>query len=179
MGFRAPRMAGDARRLGFYGFGSAAQILVQLARANGATVFAFTRDGDSAAQAFARSMGAAWAGGSSDAPPEPLDAAILFAPAGELVITALRHVVKGGAVICAGIHMSDIPSVPYALLWGERTIRSVANLTRADGDDFMRIAAEVPIAATVTRFRLAEANDALAGLREGRLTGAAVILPQS
>ncbi len=169
-------MSGDARRLGFYGFGSAAQILVQIARANGATVFAFTRDGDTAAQAFARSMGAAWAGGSSDAPPEPLDAAILFAPAGELVVTALRHVVKGGPVICAGIHMSDIPSFPYALLWGERTIRSVANLTRRDGEELFERLQTLRIETQRTEYPLERTNDALSDLRSGKLTGTAVLV---
>jgi propanol-preferring alcohol dehydrogenase len=176
IGYRALRMAGDARRLGFYGFGSAAQILVQIARANGASVFAFTRDGDTAAQTFARSMGAAWAGGSGDAPPEPLDAAILFAPAGELVVTALRHVVKGGAVICAGIHMSDIPSFPYALLWGERTIRSVANLTRHDGEELFARLRSLRIETQRTEYPLARANDALRDLRSGELTGTAVLV---
>jgi propanol-preferring alcohol dehydrogenase len=176
IGYRALRMAGDARRLGFYGFGSAAQILVQIARANGATVFAFTRDGDTAAQTFARSMGAAWAAGSSDAPPEPLDAAILFAPAGELVVAALRHVVKGGTVVCAGIHMSDIPSFPYALLWGERTIRSVANLTRRDGEELFDRLQSLRIETQRTEYPLARANDALRDLRSGALTGTAVLI---
>src|SRR5437899_2381167 len=139
IGFRALRMAGDARRIGFYGFGSSAQILAQVANAEGREIYAFTRDGDSAGQAFARTMGAAWAGGSGEAPPEPLDAAIIFAPAGPLVVTALRNIVKGGVVVCAGIHMSDIPSFPYELLWGERSIRSVANLTRSDGQQFFAL----------------------------------------
>src|SRR5581483_4197906 len=136
IGYRAYRLIGDARRIGFYGFGSSAQILAQVARADGREVYAFTRDGDAEGQRFARSMGAVWAGGSSQTPPELLDAAIVFAPVGSLVVTALRNLVKGGTVVCAGIHMSDIPRFPYELLWGERSIRSVANLTRADGLDF-------------------------------------------
>jgi propanol-preferring alcohol dehydrogenase len=176
IGYRALRMAGDARRLGFFGFGSAAQILVQIARANGATVFAFTRDGDIEAQLFARTMGAAWVGGSGDAPPEPLDAAIVFAPAGELVVTALRQVVKGGTVVCAGIHMSDIPSFPYALLWGERTIRSVANLTRRDGEELFARLRSLHVETRRTEYPLAQANEALRALRSGELTGTAILL---
>jgi propanol-preferring alcohol dehydrogenase len=175
IGFRAWRMIGDARRVGFYGFGSAAQILVQIARADGREVFAFTRDGDAAAQRFAREMGAAWAGGSGAPPPEPLDAAIVFAPDGALVVTALRNLVKGGTVVCAGIHMSDIPSFPYELLWNERTIRSVANLTRADGEQFFRRVASLQMETRRTVYPLAEANEALADLRSGRLTGTAVL----
>jgi propanol-preferring alcohol dehydrogenase len=175
IGFRAWRMIGDARRIGFYGFGSAAQILVQIARADSREVFAFTRDGDTAAQQFAREMGAAWAGGSGTPPPEPLDAAILFAPDGTLVVTALRNLVKGGTVVCAGIHMSDIPSFPYELLWNERTIRSVANLTRADGEQFFRRIASLRIATKRTIYPLANANEALADLRSGKLTGTAVL----
>jgi len=175
IGFRAWRMIGDARRIGFYGFGSAAQILVQIARAEGREVFAFTRDGDLAAQQFARQMGAAWAGGSGTPAPEPLDAAILFAPDGTLVVTALRNLVKGGTVVCAGIHMSDIPSFPYELLWNERTIRSVANLTRADGEQFFQRIASLRIETKRTLYPLHEANQALADLRAGKLTGTAVL----
>jgi propanol-preferring alcohol dehydrogenase len=175
IGFRAWRMIGDAARIGFYGFGSAAQILAQIARADGREVFAFTRDGDLAAQQFARDMGAAWAGGSGTPPPEPLDAAILFAPDGTLVVTALRNLVKGGTVVCAGIHMSDIPSFPYELLWNERTIRSVANLTRADGEQFFRRIASLRIETRRTVYPLANANEALADLRNGKLTGTAVL----
>ncbi|HEX6641126.1 MAG TPA: alcohol dehydrogenase, partial [Thermoanaerobaculia bacterium] len=175
IGFRAWRMIGDARRIGFYGFGSAAQILVQIARADNREVFAFTRDGDTAAQQFAREMGAAWAGGSGTPPPEPLNAAILFAPDGTLVVTALRNLVKGGTVVCAGIHMSDIPSFPYELLWNERTIRSVANLTRTDGEQFFRRIASLRIATKRTIYPLANANGALADLRSGKLTGTAVL----
>jgi propanol-preferring alcohol dehydrogenase len=175
IGFRALRMAGDARRIGFYGFGSSAQMLAQIARAEGREVYAFTRDGDQAAQDFARTMGAGWAGGSSEAPPEPLDAAIIFAPVGALVITALRHIVKGGVVVCAGIHMSDIPSFSYDLLWGERAVRSVANLTRRDGEEFMELAPQVPVRTQIREFRLEEANEALQHLRAGELQGAAVL----
>ncbi len=179
IGYRALRMAGDVRRLGFFGFGSAAQILVQIARANGAAVFAFTRDDDVEAQAFARTMGAAWAGGTGETPPEPLDAAIVFAPAGELVVTALRHVVKGGTVVCAGIHMSDIPSFPYELLWGERTIRSVANLTRRDGNELFARLQTLRVETRRTEFPLDQANEALRALRSGELTGTAVLIPGS
>ena len=175
IGFRAWRMIGDAARIGFYGFGSAAQILAQIARADGREVFAFTRDGDLAAQQFAREMGAAWAGGSGTPPPEPLDAAILFAPDGTLVVTALRNLVKGGTVVCAGIHMSDIPSFPYELLWNERTIRSVANLTRADGEQFFQRIASLRIETKRTIYPLANANEALTDLRSGKLTGTAVL----
>lgn len=175
IGFRAWRMIGDARRIGFYGFGSAAQILVQIAHADGREVFAFTRDSDLAAQRFALEMGAAWAGGSGTPPPEPLDAAILFAPDGTLVVTALRNLVKGGTVVCAGIHMSDIPSFPYELLWNERTIRSVANLTRADGEQFFRRIATMRIETRRTVYPLAKTNEALADLRSGKLTGTAVL----
>lgn len=175
IGFRAWRMIGDARRVGFYGFGSAAQILAQIARADGREVFAFTRDGDVAAQQFAREMGAAWAGGSGTPPPEPLDAAIVFASDGTLVVTALRNLVKGGTVVCAGIHMSDIPSFPYELLWNERTIRSVANLTRADGEQFFQRIAPLRIETKRTVYPLAEANEALGELRSGKLTGTAVL----
>jgi propanol-preferring alcohol dehydrogenase len=177
IGYRALVHAGDARRLGIYGFGAAAHIVAQVARWQGRELFAFTRPGDADAQAFARSMGAAWAGDSSQAPPEPLDAAILFAPVGALVPAALRAVAPGGTVVCAGIHMSDIPAFPYEILWGERTIRSVANLTRRDGEEFLAIAPQVPVRTEVEMFPLEQANEALARLREGRITGAAVVVP--
>jgi alcohol dehydrogenase, propanol-preferring len=175
IGYRALRATGDAERVGFFGFGAAAHVILQVARWEGRRAFAFTRAGDEAGQAFARSLGAEWAGASEQAPPEPLDAAIIFAPAGELVPTALRSVVKGGVVVCAGIHMSDIPSFPYDLLWGERTIRSVANLTRVDGREFLELAPRVPVHTQVEPFPLAAANEALARLRDGRIRGAAVI----
>jgi propanol-preferring alcohol dehydrogenase len=175
IGFRAHRMIGEAHRIGFYGFGSAAQILVQMARADGREVFAFTRGGDTAAQQFALDMGAVWAGDSGSAPPEPLDAAIIFAPDGSLVVTALRNVVKGGVVVCAGIHMSDIPSFPYELLWNERSIRSVANLTRLDGEELFKRIAGLRIETRRTLYPLERANEALADLRSGRLTGTAVL----
>jgi propanol-preferring alcohol dehydrogenase len=177
IGYRSLRLAGDAARLGLYGFGAAAHIVCQVAVHQGRTVHALTRPGDDEAQAFARSLGAAWAGDTAEGPPEELDAAILFAPAGELVPTALGHVRKGGVVVCAGIHMSDIPSFPYARLWGERVVRSVANLTRADGDDFLALAAEVPVRTEVEAVPLARANDALARLRAGRVRGALVLVP--
>jgi propanol-preferring alcohol dehydrogenase len=177
IGYRALKLAGDGERLGFYGFGAAAHILAQVAAWQGRRVFAFTRHGDTATQDFARSLGSVWAGGSSEAPPEELDAAIIFAPVGTLVPTALHHVRKGGRVVCAGIHMSDIPSFPYEILWGERSILSVANLTRADGREFMQIAAEAPIRTHTTPFPLSEANEALAQLRNGELEGAAVLVP--
>jgi propanol-preferring alcohol dehydrogenase len=176
IGFRAYAMAGDAARIGLYGFGAAAHILAQVARAEGRKVFAFTRPGDTACQEFARRVGVEWAGGSDEAPPGPLDAAILFAPAGALVPQALRHVKKGGCVVCGGIHMSDIPSFPYSLLWGERRVQSVANLTRADGEAFMRVAARTPIRVGIRRYPLDQANRALADLRDGRLEGAAVLV---
>jgi propanol-preferring alcohol dehydrogenase len=178
IGFRALRLAGpprEAHRLGFYGFGAAAHILIQVARHQGQQVFAFTRRGDQAGQRFARRLGAAWAGDSGGVPPEPLDAALIFAPAGELVPVALRAVAKGGTVVCAGIHMSAIPAFPYDLLWGERVLRSVANLTRRDGEDFLALAPAVPVHSEVTVFPLAEANAALAALRDGAFQGAAVI----
>ena len=177
IGYRALKLAGDSERLGFYGFGAAAHILAQVAAWQGRCVFAFTRDGDTAGQQFANSLGCVWAGGSSEAPPEELDAAIIFAPVGALVPTALRHVRKGGRVVCAGIHMSDIPAFPYETLWGERSILSVANLTRTDGREFMRIAAEAPIRTYTTEFALTDANVALACLRSGQLEGAAVLVP--
>ncbi len=175
IGYRSYRMAGNAEVLGFYGFGSAAHLIAQVAAHAGKRVFAFTRPGDVEAQAFARENGATWAGGTDEAPPEEIDAAIIFAPAGELVPLALRSVRKGGSVICAGIHMSDIPSFPYDILWGERQVRSVANLTREDGERFLRIAPEVPVHSEVTVYPLAAANQALDDLRSGRLTGAAVL----
>jgi propanol-preferring alcohol dehydrogenase len=177
IGYRALKLAGDGERLGLYGFGAAAHILAQVAAWQGRRVFAFTRDGDAQAQLFAGSLGCVWAGGSSETPPEELDAAIIFAPVGTLVPTALRHVRKGGRVVCAGIHMSDIPSFPYEILWGERSILSVANLTRADGREFMQIATEAPIRTHTTPFPLSEANEALAQLRSGELEGAAVLVP--
>jgi propanol-preferring alcohol dehydrogenase len=175
IGYRALRLAGDARRLGFFGFGSAAHILTQVARHLGREVFAFTRRGDGLAQAFARELGASWAGAVEDEPPTVLDAAILFAPAGELVPRALGLVRPGGTVVCAGIHMSPIPSFPYELLWHERVLRSVANLTRRDGEDFLRLAPQVPVRTEVQAFPLAAVNEALAALREGHIRGSAVI----
>ncbi len=177
IGYRSLVMAGDARRLGIYGFGAAAHIITQVARHQGREVYAFTRPGDEAAQRFARELGAAWAGDSTTLPPEELDAAILYAPVGSLVPTALNAVAKGGAVVCAGIHMSDIPSFPYRLLWGERTVRSVANLTRSDGEEFLALAPRVPVRTEVQTFPLAEANEALRRLRGGQIRGAAVLLP--
>jgi propanol-preferring alcohol dehydrogenase len=177
IGYRSLVMAGDARRLGLYGFGAAAHLVAQVARHQGRQVFAFTRPGDVAGQRFAREMGAAWAGGSDELPPEELDAAILFAPVGGLVPQALRAVGRGGTVVCGGIHMSDIPSFPYSLLWEERTIRSVANLTRRDGEEFLALAPRVPVRAEIETFPLADANEALTRLRAGRVRGAAVLLP--
>jgi propanol-preferring alcohol dehydrogenase len=177
IGHRSLTMAGEGERLGIYGFGAAAHIVAQVARWQGRRVYAFTRPGDNAAQAFARRLGAEWAGDSTEPPPEALDAAILFAPVGALVPTALRAVRKGGTVVCGGIHMSDIPSFPYAWLWGERQIRSVANLTRADGEAFLGLAPEVPVHTEIETFPLASANEALERLRAGRLTGAAVLIP--
>lgn len=179
IGYRALVAAGDAARLGIYGFGAAAHIVAQVARHQGRRVFAFTRPGDVVAQAFARELGAEWAGGSDEPAPEPLDAAILFAPVGALVPAALGAVVKGGVVVCAGIHMSDLPSMPYALLWGERVLRSVANLTRRDGEEFLLLAPRVPVRTTVEPFPLGAANEALDRLRRGQLRGAAVLLPQN
>ena len=176
IGYRAYRAAGTGARLGLYGFGAAAHLLAQVARAEGRSVLAFTRPEDTASQAFARQLGAVWAGGSDRAPPEPLDAAIVFAPVGALVPAALAAVRPGGRVICAGIHMSDIPAFPYALLWGERRVESVANLTRADGEQFMRLAAKLGLRATVETFPLGAANEALARLRAGDLQGAAVLV---
>ncbi len=177
IGYRAYRMAGEAKRLGLYGFGAAAHILAQIATAEGREVYAFTRPGDMAAQAFARRLGAVWAGGSDAVPPLPLDAAIVFAPVGALVPAALRAVDKGGVVVLGGIHMSDIPSFPYRILWEERVVRSVANLTRADGLGLFAKLARTPVATETVRFPLEAANEALAALREGRLQGAAVLVP--
>lgn len=175
IGYRALRAAGEARRIGIYGFGAAAHIVAQVARYEGREIFAFTRRGDTTAQAFAHTLGASWAGASDAAPPHPLDAAILFAPVGGLVPLALSHVAKGGTVVCAGIHMSDIPSFPYALLWGERRVVSVANLTRRDGDEFIALAPKIPVRTRVVAFPMAQANDALAALRNGTISGAAVL----
>jgi len=177
IGYRSLRVAGDAARIGLYGFGAAAHIVCQVALHEGREVYALTRSGDDDAQAFARSLGATWAGDTATRPPAELDAAILFAPAGELVPTALGHVRKGGSVVCAGIHMSDIPSFPYELLWGERVVRSVANLTRSDGDEFLRIAALVPVETRVEELPLGSANEALACLRAGDVRGALVLVP--
>ena len=177
IGWRSLKMAGDGRNIGIYGFGAAAHIIAQVCRWQGRRVFAFTRPGDAAGQAFARSMGAEWAGGSDDAPPEPLDAAILFAPVGALVPAALAAVRKGGRVVCGGIHMSDIPSFPYSLLWEERSVASVANLTRADGREFLALAPKAKVRTTTTPYPLDKANEALDDLRSGRLEGAAVLVP--
>jgi propanol-preferring alcohol dehydrogenase len=176
IGFRSLVMAGDCRRLGLYGFGAAAHIVAQVARYQGREVYAFTRAGDEAGQRFAVELGATWAGGSEEMPPAELDAAILFAPVGSLVPQALRCVARGGIVVCAGIHMSDVPSFPYRLLWGERTIRSVANLTRRDGDEFLALAPKVPVRTEVQIFGLPDANEALLQLRTGRVRGAAVLV---
>jgi propanol-preferring alcohol dehydrogenase len=175
IGYRALRLAGDAEVLGLYGFGASAHIIVQVTRHEGRRVFAFTRPGDEEGQAFARELGAEWAGGSDEAPPEELDAAIIFAPVGALVPAALRVVRKAGSVVCAGIHMSDIPTFPYELLWEERVIRSVANLTRRDGEEFLALAPQVPVRTEVTTYKLEEANEALDDLRRGELRGAAVL----
>jgi len=175
IGYRALKMAGDARVLGIYGFGAAAHIVAQIARYEGRTICAFTREGDLEGQAFARDLGAAWAGHSGQQPPQPLEAAIIFAPVGSLVPLALEATAPGGTVVCAGIHMSDVPSFPYRILWGERTLRSVANLTREDGEAFLALAPQVPIRTEVEVFALAQANEALTRLREGRIRGAAVL----
>lgn len=177
IGYRSLRMAGDAERLGIYGFGAAAHIVAQVARHQGRRVFAFTRAGDDEAQRFARELGAEWAGASEERPPEELDAAILFAPVGALVPAALRAVARGGPVVCGGIHMSDIPAFPYDILWGERVVRSVANLTREDGREFLALAPSVPIRTEVRRYPLEDANRALDDLRAGRVRGAAVLVP--
>jgi propanol-preferring alcohol dehydrogenase len=176
IGYRSLAMTGDARRLGIYGFGAAAHIITQVARYQGREVYAFTRPGDFDSQEFARELGAVWTGGSDALPPEELDAAILYAPVGSLVPSALRALSKGGVVVCAGIHMSDIPSFAYEILWGERSIRSVANLTRRDGEEFLALAGRVQIATSVEPFPLGKANDALARLRAGEIRGAAVLM---
>lgn len=176
IGYRSYRMAEDAEKIGFYGFGAAAHILIQLARYQGREVYAFTRAGDVKGQEFALNLGAVWAGCSEDLPPVPLDAAIIFAPIGSLVPTALRAVVKGGVVVCAGIHMSNIPAFPYEILWEERVLRSVANLTRRDGEEFLALAPRVPIRTEVQPFPLVQANEALDALRSGKINGAAVIV---
>ena len=177
IGFRALRLAGPAHRLGIFGFGAAAHIITQVARHEGREVYAFTRPGDAAAQAFARELGVTWAGDSQTPSPRPLDAALIFAPAGPLVPAALRSVAKGGTVVCGGIHMTDIPSFPYADLWGERSVRSVANLTRQDAVDFLELAPRVPVKTTTVTYPLARANDALVDLRNGKIKGAAVLVP--
>lgn len=176
IGYRSLVLAGEAKRLGIYGFGAAAHIIAQVAKHQGREVFAFVRPGDAEGQKFAREIGAVWAGDSTKPAPEQLDAAIIFAPVGALIPAALAAVAKGGTVVCAGIHMSAIPSFPYRLLWGERTVRSVANLTRRDGDEFLAIAPRVPVKTTVQKFRLAEANEALRRLRSGEIHGAAVLM---
>lgn len=177
IGYRSWRMAADARRVGIFGFGAAAHLIAQVAHYRGQDVYAFTREGDVDAQRFALELGARWAGSSEDCPPVPLDAAIIFAPVGALVPAALRAVRKGGSVICGGIHMSDIPSLPYSLLWGERSIRSVANLTRRDGAEFLALAGEIDIQPSIEIMRLDQANEALTRLRAGALRGAAVLIP--
>jgi propanol-preferring alcohol dehydrogenase len=177
IGYRSLRKAGTAQRLGLYGFGAAAHIVAQIARYEGRILYAFTRAGDTAAQEFARRLGAVWAGDSDRPPPEPLDAALIFAPVGGLIPAALRAVAPGGTVVCGGIHMSDVPSFPYDVLWGERTVCSVANLTRRDGEEFLALAPRVPVKTEVQLFSLAEANEALGRLRAGELQGAAVLLP--
>jgi alcohol dehydrogenase, propanol-preferring len=175
IGYRSLRLAGDAERLGLYGFGSSAHIILQVARHRGRRVFVFTRPGDEDGQRFARELGATWAGGSDEPPPEELDAAIIFAPVGALVPVALRATAKGGTVVSAGIHMSDIPAFRYELLWGERVVRSVANLTRRDGKEFLALAPQVPVRTEIELFPLEEANEALDRLRAGRLRGSAVL----
>jgi len=177
IGWRSLVIAGEGKKIGLYGFGAAAHIVAQVAKWQGRSVFAFTRPGDATTQVFARSLGATWAGGSNEMPPQPLDAAIIFATVGELVLLALKAVRKGGRVVCAGIHMSDIPSFPYRLLWEERQLVSVANLTRQDGIDFLRLAPKIGIVTKTTRYPLNQANQALADLRAGRFEGAAVLVP--
>jgi propanol-preferring alcohol dehydrogenase len=177
IGWRSLKAAGPAKRLGIYGFGAAAHIVTQVARYRGSEVYAFVRPGDMRAADFARSMGAVWAGDSTATPPSPLDAAIIFAPIGELVPAALAAVRPGGTVVCGGIHMSDIPRFPYKLLWGERVLRSIANLTRADAKEFLELAPKVPVRCETVPYRLEQANEALSDLREGRLSGAAVLIP--
>jgi propanol-preferring alcohol dehydrogenase len=176
IGYRALRMCGDANRIGLYGFGDSAHILTQVCRWQGRRVYAFTRAGDQETQDFARELGAVWAGSSEEPPPEPLEAAIIFAPVGPLVPVALRALAPGGVVVCGGIHMSDIPSFPYNILWLERSVRSVANLTRLDGREFLELAPQVPVSTKVSLYPLAAVNDALADLRAGRFTGAAVVV---
>ena len=175
IGYRALAMVGDARRLSIYGFGAAAHLIAQVAIWQRREVYAFTKPGDATGQGFARSLGCAWAGDSTAAPPSPVDAALIFAPVGALVPIALRRVRKGGTVVCAGIHMSDIPAFPYEILWGERVLRSVANLTRRDGEEFLALAGKVPVRTAVEVYPLAQANEALVALREGRVQGAAVL----
>src|SRR3954447_11716338 len=175
IGYRTLRLAGDAERLGIYGFGSAASMIIQVARDQGRRVFAFVRDGDERGADFARGLGAEWAGGSTERPPEELDAALIFAPVGALVPTALRATAKGGTVVCGGIHMSDIPSFPYELLWGERVLRSVANLTRQDGEEFLDLARRIPVRTEVTTYALEEAPQALTDLRQGAFRGSVVV----
>ena len=175
IGYRSYKMTGDAQKIGFYGFGAAAHILIQVACYQGKEVYAFTRAGDDRGQEFARSLGAVWTGSSQESPPEPLDAAIIFAPVGSLIPTALRAVAKGGTVVCAGIHMSQIPAFPYSILWQERVLRSVANLTRQDGVEFLSLAPQIPIKTEVEVFPLDKANEALAALREGKINGSAVL----
>jgi propanol-preferring alcohol dehydrogenase len=177
IGYRALRMCGDASRVGFYGFGDSAHILAQVCRWQGRRVYAFTREGDEKIQQFARDLGAVWAGSSEESPPEPLDAAIIFAPVGPLVPLALRALAPRGVVVCAGIHMSDIPAFPYSILWQERVLRSVANLTRLDGREMLSLAPQVPVTTRVTTYPLEETNTALEDLRAGRFSGAAVIVP--
>ncbi len=177
IGYRSLKIAGEGKRLGIYGFGAAAHIIAQVARWQGREIYAFVRPGDEPANRFARELGAVWVGDSDEWPPNELDTAIIFAPAGQLVPVALAAVAKGGTVVCGGIHMSDIPSFPYRLLWGERVVRSVANLTRADGEEFLEIAPRVPVRTQTTKYPLAEANRALDDLRNGRLQGAAVLVP--
>ncbi|AGY56737.1 zinc-dependent alcohol dehydrogenase family protein [Gloeobacter kilaueensis] len=176
IGYRSLKMTGEAETIGFYGFGSSAHIQIQVASYQGRRVYAFTRPGDAAGQAFARSLGAVWAGGSDQLPPEKLDAAIIFAPVGALVPQALQALARGGAVICAGIHMSDIPGFPYAWLWEERTLRSVANLTRQDATEFLALAPQIPVRSEVTEFALSQTNEALEAVRRGRIKGSAVVL---
>jgi len=177
IGYRTLRLAGAAERVGIYGFGAAAHIVAQVIAHEGRRLYAFTRPGDRAGQEFARGLGAVWAGGSDELPPEPLDAALIFAPVGALIPAALAATAKGGSVVCGGIHMSDIPAFPYRLLWEERVLRSVANLTRADGDALLALAAKIPIRTHVERFALADANDAIERLRRGEIEGAAVLVP--
>jgi len=177
IGYRTLRLAGDARRVGLYGFGAAAHLIAQVAVQQGRRVFAFTKPGDTEGQRFARELGVAWAGGSDEKPPEELDAALLFAPVGALIPAALRATAKGGTVVAGGIHMSDIPAFPYELLWGERTVRSVANLTRRDGEEFLALAATMQIRVEARRFPLEQANIALESLRKGEVRGAAVLVP--